>query len=97
MNRGKVAQKSKEAHVLSAEIQLLIDSQRHKFNWFLRWLIVFWTILILIGIFGIYKQNEIASQNKAHIDCIVKLFAHPRTGATTIDNSNGTCSIKGTP
>lgn len=56
------------------------------------------TLLLILGVFGVYKQNQIALQNKNHIDCIVKLLATPTTSGQTRHIVNlGTCQIKVSP
>lgn len=35
------------------------------------------TILIALGVAGIYKQNTVAANNKNHIDCIIKDLSTP--------------------
>lgn len=51
---------------------------------------------VILGVVGIYKQNQIAGQNQKHIDCIVKLFTKPLppgARARTISNPSTTCNI----
>lgn len=89
--------KAGEAHTLNAATQDLIASVERKNNKAVRWFIISWTILFALGVFGIYKQNQIASANKKHIDCIVKLFTTPLPSTAhsrQIINPSTTCSIK---
>lgn len=76
-NKTKLAQKKEEISALDAATNQLLHSIRRKDTWFRRMFVVTWTILFAVGIFGIYKQNQIASANKQHIDCIIKLFTTP--------------------
>lgn len=52
---------------------------------------------LVVGVIGIYEQNNIATNNKQHIDCIVKLLATPQKPGTThkfITDASQTCNIK---
>lgn len=52
---------------------------------------------LVIGVLGIYQQNNIATKNKQHIDCIVKLLATPQKPGTThkfISDASEQCNIK---
>lgn len=55
-------------------------------------------VLILVGVgLGLYYQNNLATLNKQHIDCIVKLLATPQKPGTThkfISNASQTCNIR---
>lgn len=92
-----VTDKTKEAYTLNAEIQAILDSQKRKFNLFYFFLVLFYTSLLIVGMFGIYKQNQIAQQNKNHLDCIIKLSETPlgpTDRAKYIDNLNNTCQVR---
>lgn len=92
----RLAKKSKEVHVLDTATQHLITSIERKNRRALVWFAVSWTILLAVGVFGIYSQNRIAAQNKTHIDCIVKLLATPQKPGTThkfITDASQTCNI----
>lgn len=55
-------------------------------------------LLFVIGIFGIYQQNQLASANKNHIDCIVKLFTTPvKPGQARYIQGLNSCNIKVVP
>lgn len=43
------------------------------------------TVLVGLGVVGIYKQNQLASDNKKHIDCIIKDLATPPPKGTPPD------------
>lgn len=97
MTELKVNKASREVHALDKATQELIESIRLKDARFRKWFIITWTILLLVGIFGIYKQNEIAAKNQKHIDCIVKLFTTPlpkSARSRAIENPSTTCNIK---
>lgn len=86
-----------KAHVLDEATQALIQSIEAKDRRFRRWFILSWTVLLVIGIAGIYRQNDIASQNQKHIDCIVKLFTTPLPASAhsrQIANPSTSCNIK---
>lgn len=57
-------------------------------------------VLLLVGITGIFYQNHLASQNKKHIDCIIKDLATPPPKNTPPDarkyiaNLETDCQIK---
>lgn len=93
----KLAQASNRAHVLDEATQALIQRIEHKDRRFRRWFIISWTVLLIIGIAGIYRQNEIAIENQKHIDCIVKLFTTPlptSAHSRQISNPSTSCNIK---
>lgn len=97
MKQSKVQDASEKAYVLDKETQAVLLHVRKSNTKAIRWFTICWTILIIVGVFGIYKQNEIASQNKQHIDCIVKLLATPQKPGTThkfIADASQTCNIK---
>lgn len=86
-----------KAHAIDAETRSVLDSVTKKNANAVRWFVISWTILFAVGVFGIYKQNQIANQNKLHIDCIVKLFTTPLPiGARgrAITNPSTTCNIQ---
>lgn len=97
MNQSKVQTADRKAEVLDKETQAVLLHVRKSNTKAIRWFTVCWTILIIVGVFGIYKQNEIANQNKQHIDCIVKLLATPQAPGTShkfITDASQTCNIK---
>lgn len=97
MTKSKVDKASEHATTLNDETQALLHSVRSKNNKALKWFIVCWTILFLLAVGGIWKQNQIANQSKNHLDCIVKLFTTPipkDQRSRTISNPNTTCNIQ---
>lgn len=40
------------------------------------------SLLLIVGIVGIFYQNHIATQNKQHIDCIIKDLSTPQKPGT---------------
>lgn len=74
--------------------QALITSIEIKDARFRRYLLVFWTLLFLIAVVGIYNQNVLANKSKQHIDCIVKLLASPNRQNQVITDPYGSCNIK---
>lgn len=100
MTELKVKKASREVHALDKATQELIESIRIKDARFRKWFLITWTILLLVGIFGIYKQNQLAAQNQKHIDCVVKLFTVPLpkdARSRAIVNPSTTCDIKFSP
>lgn len=77
MTATQVAQKSNQAAVLDAETQSVLHSLREKDRRFRFTATAFFLILFSVGVLGIYYQNELANQNKNHIDCVVRLFTTP--------------------
>lgn len=97
MTKSKVDKASEHATALNDETQALLHSVRSKNSKALIWFIVCWTILFALAVFGIFKQTQIASESKDHIDCIVKLFSTPTPqGSRTkfISDAYTTCNIK---
>ncbi len=87
---------SVKAHAINRETQDLLKRVGKSNSRALRWFIFSWTILLAVGVGGIYQQNHIARQNKQHIDCIIKLFVTPLPkGAQhkTIIDPSATCGI----
>lgn len=93
MTQSKVIEKSRQAHELNDVTESILKDIRTKDIKFRTSLILTLIVLLGLGVFGIYKQNEIANQNKAHIDCIVKLFTSPTRATEVITNSTSTCDI----
>lgn len=95
MTKNKVQMASAHVKALDEETQTLISDVRAKNSKALRWFFVSWTILFILAITGLYQQNRLASQNKSHIDCIVKLLATPASSGQTRHIANlSTCQIK---
>lgn len=93
----KTNQAADRAHALDYETRAVLTAVTKKNTNAVRWFVISWTILFAVGVFGIYKQNQIASQNKKHIDCIVKLFTTPlptTAHSRAISDSSGSCTIK---
>lgn len=97
MTITKVDKKSEETHVLDAATQALLTSIEKKDARFRRWLLVFWTLLLIVAVIGIFNQDVIANNNKQHIDCVVKLFTSPNRGQKIITDPNGRCNIQFSP
>lgn len=96
MTDTKVKIASDKAHYLDQETRDVLRAVTNKNNKAIRWFIVSWTILLVVGVAGIYQQNRIASKNQKHIDCIVKLFTTPlppTAHARAITNPSTTCNI----
>lgn len=73
-----------------------IASKNHKFRIWAAISMLLLIITIIIGVVGIFQQNSIATNNKKHIDCIVKLLATPQKPGTThkfITDASQTCNI----
>lgn len=97
MRPNKADLASSKAYTLDKETQELLASVRNKNTKALRWFVASWTILFIVGVAGIFYQNEIANANKQHIDCIVKLFTTPLPAndrARSIANPSTSCDIK---
>lgn len=89
-------QAADRAHSLDESSQQLLSSIKRKDNLFRIWFSLTWTILLILAIFGLYKQNEIANANKQHIDCIVKYFVTPLPPGKThklISDASNACHI----
>lgn len=107
MTDAKVITASNKASLINQETQSVLDSVKNKGNKAVNWFVICFLILFILGVASyvrinqsINKQNEIATQNKQHIDCVVKLFTTPLpTGARarTISNPSTTCNINFTP
>lgn len=97
MGKTLLEKKSKEVLVLDSTTRELLRSIEHKDSRRRFWATVAFLCLITVGIIGIYRQNQLADQNKQHIDCIVKLLATPQRPGTThkfISDPVQTCNIK---
>lgn len=100
MARTKISvleQKSKQIRVLDATTQALladiaIKDRKQRF-----WASVAFALLMVVGVVGLYYQNYLSVQNKAHIDCIIKDLATPRPPDTQqkyIELLGNECHIK---
>ena len=83
-----------DTHVLDQATQALITSIEIKDARFRRYLLVFWTLLFLVAVVGIYNQNVLANKSKQHVDCIVKLLTSSDRNSKVITDPNGNCNIK---
>lgn len=93
-----------KAHVLDDTIQEQLASQAAQAKKFRNSAYILLGLLILLGVIGLFRlnhsislQNQIAAQNKKHIDCIVKLFTVPLPATAhsrAIVNPSTTCNIK---
>lgn len=100
MTKSKVVQASERAHKLDDASQELLTSIQKKDNAFRLIFTTCWTILLVLALLGLWKQNQIANANKQHIDCIVKYFVtplQPGTAHKVIQDAAGSCKIKLTP
>ena len=88
-----IAKAADKAHALDSTTQDLLKKQQTKDTRFRTWCYISLTLVIALGVVGIFKQNEIATQNKNHIDCIVKLFTSPNRASKVITNPATSCDI----
>lgn len=91
---------SDKANYLDQETRALLGHIKKTNNKAIMWFILSWSVLLIIGVAGIYRQNQIAVENKQHIDCIVKLFTTPlppNARSRSITNPTTTCNIKFNP
>lgn len=96
MPSSKVNVARDTAHAIDSETQAVLDNVKKKNTRAVTWFIVSWTLLFVLGVAGIYRQNQIATANKKHIDCIVKLFTTPlptNAHSRTLSNPSTTCNI----
>lgn len=103
MTDKKVETAANKAHALDEAGQTLRENARKKWNKSLMAFIACFLVLFGLGVASyirinqsITKQNEIAQQNKQHIDCVVKLFTTPlpkEARSRTISNPSTTCNI----
>lgn len=95
---------STEPAVMDTEaLMVSIANNNRKFRMWASVAVFLLTATLTIGVIGIYQgnnaihlQNQIATSNKQHIDCIVKLLATPQKPGTThkfISNASQTCNI----
>ena len=83
--------------VLDTATQETLTTIRQKDARFRRMAMVFFIVLVAVGVAGLYYQNHLAAQNKQHIDCIIKLSETPlgpTDRAKYISTLNNTCQIK---
>lgn len=99
MSKSKLEKKQEEIKHLDEATQTIIrridkNDRRLRLSAYL-----LLSILLIVGIVGIYYQNHIAAQSKNHIDCIIKDLSTPVSPGTTkhIDYRsvlNKDCKIK---
>lgn len=95
MTKSKVTQASEKVRVLDKETQDTLQAVRSKNTKAVIFFIISWSVLLCVGIYGIYRQNVLAEKNQAHIDCIIKLFATPtKPGQSRHITDLATCNIK---
>lgn len=97
MTKTRLLQASEQVERLDKTTQEIISTIESKDRRFRFWGYLSLTLLLIVGVVGIYKQNEIATKNQQHIDCIVKLFTTPLPAnerSRTIQNPSSTCDIK---
>lgn len=95
--RTKVLDAAKKAQVINETIEETLKRQEKNDRRYRFWSYMTLSILLFVGVLGIWKQNQIAQKNQQHIDCIVKLFTTPlptTARARTITNPSSTCNIK---
>lgn len=93
MTENKATQKSREANELNQATESILSDIRRKDIKFRTWLIITLTVLLGLAVFGVYRQNQIANQNKAHIDCIVKLFTSTDRANKIITSTANACDV----
>lgn len=86
MNDTLINKKSAKAHDLDKTTQDIISRQAAKDRNFRFWCYFSLSVVLLLLVLSIYRQNQIASENKQHIDCIVRLFAQPNRANKVISN-----------
>lgn len=82
MSKSKLDQKHLEIQHLDTATQAIIakidkNDRRLRLSAYL-----LLSILLIVGIVGIFYQNHIATQSKNHIDCIIKDLATPQPAGT---------------
>ncbi len=93
----KVLDAAERAHIINETIQSTLHRQEKNDRRFRFWSYATLSIILCVGIGGIYYQNHIANQNKQHLDCIVKLFATPTppfARTKFIQDASNKCNIK---
>lgn len=103
MTNSKVKQAETKAKAGNVIIEEASKSAKKKFNNAIVLLLTGFLILFILGVASyvrinqsITKQNQIATDNKKHIDCVVKLFTTPlppNARSRTISDPSSTCSI----
>lgn len=100
MVRTKVQEAANRAHIIDETIQATLHRQERNDRRFRFWSYTTLTIILCVGIVGIFYQNHIANQNKQHLDCIVKLFTIPTppfARTKFIQNASTNCNIRFAP
>lgn len=82
MAKSKLEQKVIETHHLDAATQAIITKIDKNDRRLRVWAFATLTLLLIVGLVGIYKQNQIATQSKQHIDCIIKDLSTPQPAGT---------------
>lgn len=85
-----------KAHVLDDATNDMLCTARKRNTRALAAAIICYTLLLIIGILSLYQNDKLATENKMHIDCIVKLLATPQKAGTShkfITNAANTCNI----
>ncbi|CAB4152085.1 hypothetical protein UFOVP585_51 [uncultured Caudovirales phage] len=96
-NLRKMEKADEKARVLDQHTRDLLDSAKKMNRRATTAFVICWSVLLIVGIVGIYRQNTIAGQNKAHIDCIVKLLATPipeGSDRKVIEDLDGQCNVR---
>lgn len=100
MAKTILEKKSKEVQVLDETTQALLTSIENKDRKRRFWYTIAFFMLLTVGIVGVYYQNYLASQNKQHIDCIIKDLSTPLPQGSRskyIQILSSECHIKFTP
>lgn len=86
-----------KAHTLDDTIQERLAKQDAQDKKFRISAYILLGLVLILGVVGVYRQNQIATENQKHIDCIVKLFTTPLPATAhsrAITNPSTTCNIK---
>lgn len=96
MRKTILEKKGEQIKVLDETTRELLASMERKDVRRRYWASLAFAALLMVGILGIYRQNQIANNNKQHIDCIVKLFTQQNRQNKRITDIN-TCKISLSP
>lgn len=95
VTKKAVDEKSRELEILDKETQSILKEMRRKDRRARTMSIALFLVLFVIGVTGIFYQNKLASENKDHIDCIIKLLATPsKPGHIRTIHDLSTCQIR---
>lgn len=95
VSKKAIEQKSRELKILDKETQEILSEMRRKDKRARTMSIILFFVLFTVGITGIFYQNKLATENKEHIDCIIKLLAtKPEKGKSRSIGDLATCQIR---